>query len=97
MRRPKGVEDLASKLTAAAHAPLVSPVAAASSTPALPPAEAAAPTRRGRTAAATVPLFLRVPSDLHTRLEAEAVKRTKATGKGVSVQQIVLEHLERGQ
>ena len=38
-------------------------------------------------------MVLRLPSDLHARLEGEAVNRTKATGKGVTVQQIILEKL----
>jgi hypothetical protein len=44
---------------------------------------------------ASISVFLRLPADLHSRLEAEAVARTKATGKGVSVQQVILDRLAR--
>jgi hypothetical protein len=41
----------------------------------------------------SVSVFLRLPFDLHSRLEAEAIARTKATGKGVTVQQVILDKL----
>jgi hypothetical protein len=82
MRKVQGVDDLASRITAAATAPLMS-------RPPNPAEEQ--PARRKK--AATMSVFLRMPADLHASLEEEAVARTKATGKGVTVQQIILEKL----
>lgn len=85
MKQPKDVADLGSQLTAASQAPLV-------------PAAAVAVDRQTR---ATKPgsrsVFLRLPAELHTRLEAEAVARTKETGKGVTVQQVIVDRLARGE
>jgi hypothetical protein len=82
MKKAQDVDDLASRLTEAATAPLLA---------------APAPVSQDRPArikkAGSVSVFLRLPSDLHARLEGEAVNRTKATGKGVTVQQIILEKL----
>jgi hypothetical protein len=76
MRKPANVDDLATRLTQAATAPLV------------PPAPAVISQKRP-----TTPVFLRLPSDLYARLEQEAVARTKATGKGVNVQHVILDKL----
>jgi hypothetical protein len=81
MRKPADVDDLASRLTQAATAPLIP--ARAETT------ERAAKPRKG----ASVSVFLRLPADLHANLETEAMNRTKATGKGVTVQQIIVEKL----
>jgi hypothetical protein len=81
MKRPANVADLTASLTAAAQAPLVR------SAP--EPANEPQPKRGGSKA-----VFLRMPDGLHARYEAEAVARTKATGKGVTVQQVMLEKLE---
>jgi hypothetical protein len=43
----------------------------------------------------SVSVFLRIPPELHAKLESEAVTRTKATGKGVTIQQIILERAAR--
>ena len=85
MRKPASVDDLASRLTQAASAPLV---------PAIPPQAQVAvpkPSKKGN----SVSVFLRLPADLHAELEAEAVSRTKATGKGVTVQQVIVDKLGR--
>jgi hypothetical protein len=84
MKKAQDVEDLAGRLSEAAATPL------------LP----AAPVARERPAKTTrktgsVSVFLRLPSDLHSRLESEAVARTKASGKGVTVQQVILDKLTR--
>jgi hypothetical protein len=81
MKKPQGIDDLASRLTEAATAPLV-PVA---------PSPEERPARPKRIASVSV--FLRLPQSLHARLEGEAINRTKATGRGVTVQQIILERL----
>jgi hypothetical protein len=61
----------------------------ASATPvgALP--QRAAASKRG-----TKSVFLRLSTGLFEKLDAEAVSRTKATGRGVTVQQVILEKLE---
>jgi hypothetical protein len=79
------VSDLAARLSNAAAAPLVS--APAGDTP---PARAKTPKR------STVPLFLRLDPELFAKYDAEAVRRTKETGRGVSAQQIIIERLEGG-
>ena len=86
MKKPADVEDLAASLSAAATAPLVRP-----------PQELASKGRPGRAKReARVPVFLRVPDTLYARYDAEAVARTKATGRGVTVQQVMLEKLGGG-
>lgn len=81
MKKAQGVDDLASRLTEAATAPLLAPAPVAQERPA-----------RAKKAS-SVSVFLRLPGELHARLEGEAVSRTKATGKGVTVQQIIVEKL----
>jgi hypothetical protein len=83
MKKAQGVEDLAGRLSEAATAPLLS--AAVSQQDNRP----APKTKK----TASVSVFLRLPADLHVRLEAEAITRTKATGKGVTVQQVILDKL----
>jgi hypothetical protein len=80
MRKAQGVEDLAGRLSQAAATPLITSVHTAQPEPSQRPRKAAA-----------VPVFLRVPRDLYERLDAEAIARTKATGRGVTVQQIILD------
>ena len=81
MRKAQGVDDLASRLTEAATAPLLAPA----------PVVQDRPARAKKSGSVSV--FLRLPSDLHARIEGEAINRTKATGKGVTVQQIIVEKL----
>jgi hypothetical protein len=84
MKKPVNVEDLAAGLTAAASAPLVRP-----------PQEPASKVKPGRPKGEpTVAVYLRVPNGIYARYDAEAVTRTKATGKGVTVQQVILEKLD---
>jgi hypothetical protein len=79
MKKPQGLDDLGSRLTQAAAAPL-------QNAPAL---RIAPPPKAPK--ASSIPVFVRVPAELHAELEAEATARTKATGRGVTVQQIILE------
>ena len=79
MKKARGVEDLAGRLAEAAAAPL------------LPATQDNRPVKGKKTPSVSV--FLRLPFDLHSRLEAEAIARTKATGKGVTVQQVILDKL----
>jgi hypothetical protein len=81
MKKAQGVEDLAGRLSEAAATPLMTTNA---------PVENRAPKPRK---ASSVSVFLRIPSPLHARLENEAVARTKATGRGVTVQQVILDKL----
>ena len=39
-------------------------------------------------------VFLRLSPELFAKIDAEAVERTKATGRGVTVQQVIVEKLE---
>jgi hypothetical protein len=82
MRKAQGVEDLASRLSEAAATPLTAANA--------PAEENRVPKERK---VRSVSVFLRIPSPLHARLENEAVARTKATGRGVTVQQVILDKL----
>jgi hypothetical protein len=88
MKKAQDVDDLAGRLSEAAAAPLFpssAPVAAVQDNR---PAKATRKT-------GSVSVFLRLPADVHARLEGEAVARTKATGKGVTVQQVILDKLAR--
>jgi hypothetical protein len=85
MKKARDVDDLAGKLAQAAAAPLVAPPA-----PTVQQQRLAKPKK-----AASVSIFLRVPQDLHARLEGEAIARTKQTGRGVTVQQVILDKLAR--
>ena len=82
MKKAQGVEDLAGRLAEAAAAPLV---------PVTPVAQDNRPAKAKKPSSVSV--FLRLPSDLHARLEQEAIARTKATGRGVTVQQVILDKL----
>lgn len=100
MKKPKDVSDLAARLTAGATRPLQS--IAQEVTPAPAPAPVAAAAVDSAPAAAnskakrgSVSVFLRLPSGLHGRVADIATERTRQTGKGVTVQQVILEYLER--
>jgi hypothetical protein len=45
--------------------------------------------------APSVKLILAIPPDLHKHYDKIAIQRTKATGRGVTVQQVILELMER--
>lgn len=101
MKKPKDVAELASRLSSAASTPLVAPA------PAFEAPEASAPvvqrtqerkpqsqpkTRTGPRRS-TVSVFLRLSQPLYEQYDQEAVRRTKATGRGVTVQQVILDRL----
>ena len=96
MKTPKGMEDMAERIRAAATTPAltvvqqVEPTLEPKTNP--KPATQAAP-KRVKGAGASTSVFLRVPLAKYAELETEATKRTKATGKGVTVQQIILERI----
>jgi hypothetical protein len=90
MKKAKDVEDLAGRLAAAAATPLIAPASPAPS-PKAARERPAKPKKKQR----SLSVFLRVPHDLHERLEAEAIARTKRTGRGVTIQQIILEKAAR--
>lgn len=100
MKKPKDVADLASRLANAATTPLVlsAPTVAPGVTaePTAPAAVAAMETRRKAPKRTTVPVFLRISQALYDRYDEEAVKRTKETGRGVTVQQVILDRLAEG-
>jgi len=83
MKKPKDSTDLAALLQTAATTPALT-VAAPEQAPQKP-----TKTKKG----ASMAVYLRLPADIHSRLEAEAVARTKKTGRGVTVQQIIIERL----
>jgi hypothetical protein len=87
MKRNRDVEALAERLTAGATAPLqvVSPA----------PEMLASAKPTGKAKEQKVSVFLRLPLDLHERIDALAVQRTKETGRGVSIQQVIIELLEQ--
>jgi hypothetical protein len=95
MKKPKDVTELASRLSSAASTPLV----AAPPSSFTPQAEEPGPIAReaGKRKApnrSTVPVFLRLSQNLYEQYDEEAVRRTKATGRGVTVQQVILARLE---
>lgn len=90
MKKPKDVSDLAARLTAGATTPLQVAASAA------PNETVSIATPTGTAKRSSVSVFLRLPSVLHGRVADIATERTKQTGKGVTVQQVILEVLERG-
>jgi hypothetical protein len=85
MKKPRDIPELASRLSNAANTPLVP-----SFQPVSPEAQERprkAPSRGSKT------VFLRVPPELFQRFDDEAVNRTRATGRGVTVQQVILDKL----
>ncbi|KAA0072631.1 hypothetical protein CIW54_28355 (plasmid) [Paraburkholderia sp. T12-10] len=106
MKAAKGVDDLAAHLTRAATAPLVTaPAPAAAVAPT--PAPARTPARRDRKATPqkdavkkepteTMQLTLRPTRALYGRYVAAAADRSRQEGRIVSVQEIMIEILEKG-
>ena len=94
MKKAKDVSDLASRLTVAATTPVLS-LAPAPEAPPAPSAQAAAKPAKVEAAKkrGSVSVFLRLPPNVHAGIEAEAIARTKKTGRGVTVQQVILDKL----
>lgn len=93
-RNPTALADRLKQMETAAAAPLVATAPAAVPQPS-PTVEVIAPQKQGtKSRTVTRSVFLRIPEDLHEHLDGLAIARTKATGRGVTVQQIILEQLE---
>ena len=93
MKKARNVADLAARLSAAAETPLQAPAVVQDSPPREPVIKKAE-AKRGRVAGVgTAPVYLRLPNPLHERLEAIAMERTRETGKGVSIQQVIIDVL----
>ncbi|KFF42168.1 hypothetical protein JH25_27765 [Pseudomonas sp. BRG-100] len=86
MKPAKGLTDLAASLTAAASAPLVPPLAGTS------PKN----TRKAVAEGGTMQMTLRPARTLHALYVDRAAERSKAQGRTVTVQEIMLEVLEQG-
>lgn len=104
MKKPKDVADLASRLASAASAPLIPPPEPVAAVPQAQPAETAmpavkepAPARaakpRRKPQRTSVSVFLRLSQPLFERYDQEAMRRTRETGRGVTVQQVILDRL----
>lgn len=85
MKKSTNVADLSARLTNAATTPLVQVAPVVEEVQAKPRKQVK---RRG------VSVFLRLPPELYARIDAEAVTRTKAKGRGVTVQQVIIDKLE---
>jgi hypothetical protein len=90
MKKPKDITDLASRLSNAAATPLVQSAPEATAVESLRERPRKTPNR------GSVSVFLRVPPELYKQFDDEAVSRTKATGRGVTVQQVILDKLTVG-
>jgi hypothetical protein len=90
MKKPPDIQGLAERLKGAAATPVgaVEPVAIATV-----PLEPLKPRVKAQKPV-TVPVFLRLPQELFAKIDAEAVNRTKSSGRGVTVQQVIAEKLE---
>lgn len=86
MKPAKGLTDLAASLTAAASAPLVPSVAVAAPKPA----------KKAVAEGGTMQMTLRPARTLHALYVDRAAERSKAEGRTVTVQEIMLEVLEQG-
>jgi hypothetical protein len=85
MKKPTDIQGLADRLSGAAAIPVgAAPITVTESR--MPRAKSP---NRG-----TASVFLRLSPELFAKLDAEAVSRTKATGRGVTVQQVILDKLE---
>lgn len=93
MKKPKDVAELADRLTSAASMPLVAPAPVSRVSAADEQNPALAAGKRNPPARSTIPVFLRLSQDLYAKYDGEAVRRTKATGRGVTVQQVILDRL----
>ena len=97
MKAPKSVDDLASRLSTAATAPLQVLKPADSGDSREEPKKAAAPSRARvvKPKPETLGINLRPTRALYERYVALAADRSRTAGRMVSAQQIMLEVLER--
>lgn len=86
VKDPAALADRLRRLEGAATTPLIAP----------PPivVAAEAPATMAKPKAKTTSVFLRVPDELHVYLDGLAMARTRETGRGVTIQQIILEQLD---
>jgi hypothetical protein len=96
MKKPKDVTELANRLASANATPLV---AQAQATPEANEAPASLPPKQRRNAPnrGSVAVFLRLSQELYDSYDAEAVRRTREKGRGVTVQQVILDRLAEAQ
>lgn len=88
MKKRHDVDELAKQLTTAAVTPLQKITHVA-----LPEAVGAPKVMRKKQKNTAIPVFLRLPATLYQHFDNIAVERTKETGRGVSVQQVIIEQL----
>ena len=93
MKKRHDVNELAKQLTTAASTPLQK---VAKPVPQEVVVETPAPTRK-KPKSDAIPVFLRLPAAMYQHFDTIAVERTKETGRGVSVQQVIIEQLENVQ
>ncbi|PUA41518.1 hypothetical protein C5U62_31635 [Pseudomonas protegens] len=86
MKPVKGLTDLAASLSAAAAAPLVPPLS-------VTPPKA---TKKKAAQGGTMQMTLRPALTLYALYNDKAAERSKAEGRMVSVQEVMLEVLEQG-
>jgi hypothetical protein len=89
MKKHRDADELAKQLTTAVSTPLQTIPANVEH----PPKDDVSQASKKKKSDA-VPVFLRLPAEMHKRFEEIAIARTKETGRGTSVQQIILEQLE---
>lgn len=82
MKKPTDIQGLADRLSGAA----ATPVGVTTIT------DTKQPHVRGQKRG-SVSVFLRLSPELFAKVDAEAVNRTKASGRGVTVQQVILDKL----
>jgi len=100
MKPNRDASELAARLSTAASKPPALPAAPAPEGP-IAPTITPAPARRpaaakGRPATDTIGISLRPARTLLQRYTMAAAERTRATGRVVSAQEIMLEQLEQG-
>ena len=89
MKKRHDVNELAKQLTTAAAAPLQKIAQAVPGEVVEPP-----PATQKKLKSDAIPVFLRLPAAMYQHFDTIAIARTKETGRGVSVQQVIIEQLE---
>lgn len=89
MKKRHDVDELAKQLTTAAVTPLQKSLQVSTE-----PKVNEAPATQKKQKSDAVPVFLRLPATMYKHFDDLAIARTKETGRGVSVQQIIIEQLE---
>ena len=94
MKKRHDVNELAKQLTTAASTPLQKVAQPVPQDVVV--VETPAPTRK-KPKSDAIPVFLRLPAAMYQHFDTIAIERTKETGRGVSVQQVIIEQLENVQ